>query len=54
MTTSQSDRPQSQPGGAAQPVDPKKLAEKVYQLMLADLRIARARGARPARPRRKP
>lgn len=30
-------------------IDIDKLAEKVYQLMLADLRLERARGVRPAR-----
>ncbi|HEX5415997.1 MAG TPA: hypothetical protein VFZ25_10055 [Chloroflexota bacterium] len=35
-----SDAAETSPGGA---VDPRKLADKVYQLMLDDLRIARER-----------
>lgn len=44
--------PGAQPATPAPPVDVRKLAEKVYQLMLADLRLERARGA-PAPRRRK-
>jgi hypothetical protein len=32
-------------------IDVKLLAEKVYRLMLADLRLAQARGERPTRRR---
>lgn len=37
---------EGQPGAA---IDLKQLAERVYQLMLADLRLQRARGGQPAR-----
>ncbi|MBX0331315.1 hypothetical protein K2Z83_27060 [Oscillochloris sp. ZM17-4] len=35
-------------------IDVKLLAEKVYRLLLADLRLAQARGERPARGRGRP
>lgn len=37
---------------APAPIDVQALAEKVYQLMLADLRLERARGAAPKRKER--
>lgn len=42
--------PAPEPGAQpAAPIDLKLLAERVYQLMLADLRLDRARGGQPAR-----
>ena len=53
------DSPKTEPqagGGAPQAdqkaageIDPRKLADKVYRLMLADLRLERARGVYPSR-----
>ncbi len=43
------------PPGASQPpavtIDVKQVADRVYRLMLADLRLAQARGQRAARRR---
>lgn len=49
--TTANEQPQADTAeGKGQPeIDIDKLAEKVYQLMLEDLRLDRARGARPAR-----
>lgn len=38
--------PPEQAPKAATEIDPHKLANKIYRLMLADLRLERARGAR--------
>lgn len=45
-------QPAREPEGSArgpEPIDLERLAEKVYRLMLADLRLERARGVRPDR-----
>lgn len=55
MTSPDPNRPASQPAAPAQQqrsgatVDIEKLAEKVYRLMQAELRLERARGARASR-----
>jgi hypothetical protein len=38
----------------AEEIDVKLLAEKVYRLLLADLRLGQARGERPTRGRGRP
>ena len=38
--------------GQGQQIDLRQLAEKVYQLMLADLRLEQARSAKPTEKRR--
>lgn len=44
-------RPAAPPEAAPPDLDLDLLAEKVYRLMLAELRLERARGAPPARQR---
>jgi hypothetical protein len=46
----QADGAQAQPG--APKIDVQKLADRVYQLMLADARLGRARGDSPQVPTR--
>jgi hypothetical protein len=48
-TNSTPDRPAEQPRPTA--IDPQKLADKVYRLMLADIRLERARGMSTTRRR---
>jgi hypothetical protein len=49
--------PQSGAGPAQSPqapqIDIKALAEKVYRLMLADLRLTQARAGQPTRPKKR-
>ncbi len=42
------------PAPAASEIDVRLLAEKVYRLLLSDLRLAQARGGRPPRGRGRP
>lgn len=44
---------QPEPQRPAPEIDVKLLAEKVYRLLLADLRLAQARGERPTHGRRR-
>jgi hypothetical protein len=46
-------RPSSDEPKEAPPVDVKLLAEKVYRLMLADLRLAQARSGRMSRGKKR-
>ena len=49
-TSSQPEPEQNRPNSNA--IDLQKLADKVYRLMLADIRLERARGVPTARPKR--
>ncbi len=40
-------------GAQAAAIDVEKLAERVYRLMQAEVRLAQARGERPATPRKR-
>lgn len=50
--TNDTAQPSPQSAAKGQKIDVEKLADKVYRLMLADLRLERERGAGAGRPRR--
>lgn len=43
--------PKADPGRRLAPIDLERLADKVYRLLLAELRLGQARGERPPRTR---
>ena len=51
--TTAKDQPAPQPEHGGKAVDVQKLAEKVYRLMLEDVRLAAARGGRQPEPNRR-